>query len=148
MLVSHAACRAVHDHPRNLSDGQLRELAAAGGLLGVMLHPLAIDPERRTIDRACEHLERAAEVMGVGRVALGGDFVRRLTEALPPTPPTPDGLMPPGLDEGSTLEGLEGPQDYPRLAAALAARGWSERDVAAVMGGSLLAFLRRALPDR
>lgn len=145
VLVSHAACSAVNDHPRNLDDDQLRALAAAGGVLGVMLHPLAVDPERRTVDRACEHVEHAAEVMGVERVALGGDFVKRLTEVLPPLAPLPDGLLPPGLEEGSALEGLEGPQDYPRLAAALAARGWSGPEVAAVMGGNLLAFLRRAL---
>ena len=45
VICSHAACRAVNDHPRNLTDDQLRALADAGGLLGLMLHPLAIGHE-------------------------------------------------------------------------------------------------------
>jgi membrane dipeptidase len=147
LLVSHAACRAVHDHPRNLEDAQLRALADAGGMLGLMLHPLAIDHERRTIDRAIDHLEHAAEVMGRDRIGLGGDFVRRIMEVLPPLPETPEGLAPPGLERGSALDGLAGPEDYPALAAALSGRGWAAADVAAVMGGNLLGFLRGALPS-
>jgi membrane dipeptidase len=148
LLVSHAACRVVHDHPRNLVDDQLRALADADGLLGLMLHPLAIDHERRTIDRAVDHLEHAADVMGLDRIGLGGDFVRRIMDVLPPLPETPEGLAPPGLERGSALDGLAGPEDYPALAAALERRGWREEDVAAVMGGNLLRFLRRSLPER
>jgi len=54
--------------------------------------------------------------------------------------------MPPGLEVGSSIEGLAGPEDYPALATALAARGWSTEDVAAVTHGNLLRFLRAALP--
>ena len=39
VICTHAACRAVNDHPRNLTDDQLRALADAGGLFGLMLHP-------------------------------------------------------------------------------------------------------------
>ena len=86
VVVSHAACRRVNDHPRNLTDEQLRALAERRGLLGLMLHPLAIDAERRRIDRAIDHLEHAAEVMGWERLCLGGDFIRRLTALLRPHP--------------------------------------------------------------
>ena len=49
VICTHAACRSVNDHPRNLTDDQLRALAAAGGLFGLMLHPLAIGHEQRTL---------------------------------------------------------------------------------------------------
>jgi membrane dipeptidase len=146
VVVSHAACQAVNDHPRNLSDEQLRALAERDGLFCLMLHPLAIDPERRTIERAIDHLEHAAEMMGVARVWLGGDFVARLTRELPAIPDPPDGLLPMGMELGSSLEGLAGPEDYPALVEALRARGWGDEDVAAVMGGNLLRFLAKALP--
>jgi membrane dipeptidase len=146
VLVSHAACRAVNDHPRNVSDEQLRALAERGGLLGLMLHPLAIDHERRTIARVVDHLDHAASVMGVEHVCLGGDFVQRLSRVLPPSAPLPDGLMPAGLEEGSAIEGLAGPEDYPALSEALATHGWSAADIDAVTGVNLLGFLRRALP--
>jgi membrane dipeptidase len=147
VLVSHAGCRAVNDHPRNLTDEQLRALAARDGVFCLMLHPLAIDPTRRTIARAIDHLEHAAGVVGVERVGLGGDFIARLSGALPAAPDPPDGLLPPGLELGSALEGLAGPEDYPALGAGLRSRGWSQPDTDAVMGGNLLALLRRSLPD-
>jgi membrane dipeptidase len=146
VLVSHAACRAVHDHPRNLSDDQLRVLAWRGGLLGMMLLPLVVGLDRPTIDGAIDHLEHAVEVMGVEHVALGGDFTVRLARELPPEPLPADSLTPPGVSLDSALEGLSGPEHYPALQLALRARGWSETDVEAVMGGNVVSFLRAALP--
>ena len=147
VLSSHGGCSAVHDTPRNLDDRQLRALAAAGGLVGVMLHPIAIGPERGTIAGVIEHLEHAAEVVGVDGVCLGGDFTRRLWEAMP-TPALPeDGLTPAGHRPGAGIEGLTGPEDYQRLVAALRERGWADADVEAVASGNLLRFLRRALPS-
>jgi membrane dipeptidase len=146
VLVSHAACRAVNDHPRNVTDEQLRALAERDGLLGLMLHPLAIDHEQRTINRAIDHLEHAAALVGVRHLCLGGDFVARITRELPAIPPPADGLMPPGLELGSVLEALAGPEDYPTLLSGLAARGWSADDIDAVSHRNLLRFLRAALP--
>jgi membrane dipeptidase len=145
VLCSHGGCRSVYDTPRNLGDEQLRALAAAGGLFGVMLHPLAIDPVTRTIDRVVDHLEHAISVMGADRVCLGGDFTQRLWEAMPPPPETEDGLVPPGLAPGAGIDGLTGPECYPRLVDALAARGWAQPEVDAVTSRNLLGFLRKAL---
>jgi membrane dipeptidase len=147
VLVSHAACRAVHDHPRNLTDDQLRAVAERGGLLGMMLLPLVVDPQRPTIDRAIDHLEHAVEVMGIEHVGLGGDFTARLVAQLPAEPSTADSLLPPGMELGAALEGLAGPEDYPALEVALRRRGWGEDDIAAVMDGNVIRFLRGALPD-
>lgn len=146
VLVSHAGCRAVNDHPRNVTDEQLKALAARQGLIGLMLHPLAIDHERRTIPRVIDHLEHAAATIGVDHICLGGDFVARISRELPPTPEPADGLMPPGLESGSSIEGLAGPEDYPTLERALADRGWSSRDIDAVTHRNLLGFLRASLP--
>jgi membrane dipeptidase len=147
VICSHAACRAVNEHPRNLSDEQLRALGDAGGLLGLMIHPLAIGHEQRTIDRVVEHLEHAVELMGADRVCLGGDFTTRLAQVLPPMPEPADGLRPDGLAPGSGIEGLKGPEDYPTLVTALNARGWKVEEIDAVCGVNLLDLLRRALPD-
>lgn len=146
IICSHSACRALNDHPRNLTDDQLRSLADAGGILGVMLHPLAIGSKRRTIDRVVDHLEHAIGVVGVDRVCLGSDFTTRLGDVLPPRPGPADGLMPEGLEPGAGIEGLKGPEDYPALLAAMLTRGWSGADIDAVSCGNLIGFLRRSLP--
>jgi membrane dipeptidase len=145
ILCSHGSRRAVHDTPRNLDDDQLRALGDAGGLFGLMLHPLAIDPIERTIDRVIDHLEHAASLLGVERLCLGGDFTRRLWEAMPPPPEPKDGLMPAGLEPGVGLDGLVGPEDYPNLLSGLERRGWSQEDIVAVTRGNLLRFLRASL---
>ena len=145
ILCSHGGCRGVHETPRNLDDDQLRALARAGGIFGLMLHPIAIGRERRTIDGVIDHLEHAASVIGVERICLGGDFTRRLWQAMPPPPEPKDGLMPPGLTPGLGIEGLVGPEDYPALVEGLERRGWASADVAAVTSENLLRFLRASL---
>ena len=110
-----------------------------------MLHPLTVDPERRTIARAIDHIEHAAATIGAERVCLGGDWTKRLRELLP-SAPLPDGLEPPGLDPGSSLEGLAGPEDYPALVEALEARGWAGERLEGLLSGNLLRLLREALP--
>jgi membrane dipeptidase len=145
VLCSHGACRAVHDTPRNLTDDQLRALADAGGILGLMLHPLAIDPVERTLDRVVDHLEHACALIGPDRVCLGGDFTRRLWQVIPPPPEPKDGLMPAGLVPGAGIDDLAGSRDYPNLVATLERRGWSAADVEAVSSANLLRFLRASL---
>jgi membrane dipeptidase len=145
VCVTHAGCRAVNDTPRNLSDSQLRALAERDGIFGLMLHPLAIDPASPTIERVIDHLDHAAAVVGPERICLGGDWIKRLHELMP-APAPPDGLMPPGLAEGTTIEGLSGPEDYPALVAALRERGWAGAQLDGLLSENLLRFLRVALP--
>ena len=145
VLCSHGGCRGVFDTPRNLDDDQLRALAAADGIFGLMLHPVAIGPERRTIDGVIDHLEHAVAVIGIEHVCLGGDFTKRLWEAMPPPPEPKDGLAPPGVTPGQGIEDLTGPECYPALVAGLERRGWSGEDVKAVTSANLLRFLRDSL---
>ena len=145
VICSHGGCRSVYDTPRNLDDDQLRALAEAGGLFGLMLHPFATGIERRTLDGVVDQLEHAVSVMGLERVCLGGDFTRRLWEAMPPPPEPKDGLAPAGSKPGMGIEGLVGPEDYPALVEALSRRGWNDQEVAAVTSDNLLRFLRASL---
>ena len=145
VCVTHAGCRAVNETPRNLSDEQLRGLAGRDGVFGLMIHPLAIDPVSRTIGRVVDHVEHAASVIGPEHVCLGGDWIERLHELMP-APAPPDGLMPPGLAEGTTIAGLAGPEDYPALVEALRARGWDGERLDGLLSRNLLRFLRESLP--
>ena len=112
-----------------------------------MLHPIAIGPERADASTASSTTSSMrSSVMGVDRVCLGGDFTKRLWEAMPPPPEPKDGLMPPGLTPGLGIEGLTGSEQYPALARARSgARGWNEEEVTAVTSGNLLRFLRASL---
>ena len=136
VFVSHASCRAIYDHRRNLDDAQLTAAAEHGGVVCLMPHPLVVDPTRPTIDRFLDHINHAVSVIGIDRVGLGGDFLQQIARA------TGDGTQTfEGIAIDATLEGLEGPRDYPRLLEALRARGYSREDIEAIAGGNLLRFL-------
>jgi membrane dipeptidase len=75
------------------------------------------DPRPRArIDDVVAHVEHVREVAGIDHVGLGGDYD--------------------GVDQ--LPEGLEDVTGYPRLLAALAERGWSPTDLAALAGGNAL----------
>ena len=72
VLVTHSFCRALNDHPRGLSDEQLRALGAHGGLVGV-----AFDPDflgQGSIDEAMRHIDRIASLAGEDSVSIGSDW--------------------------------------------------------------------------
>jgi membrane dipeptidase len=136
VFVSHASCRAVHEHRRNLDDAQLAAISEHGGVVCLMPHPLVVDPVRPTLDRFVDHVDHAVSVAGVDRVGLGGDFLKQIAHATGTENHTQDGVA---ID--ATVEGLEGPRDYPGLLALLGKRGYSVADVEAIAGGNLLRFL-------
>lgn len=136
VFVSHASCRAVHDHRRNLDDAQLTAIAEHGGVVCLMPHPLVVDPGRPTMDRFIDHVDHAVSVVGADRVGLGGDFLKQIAQATEMGHHSQD-----GVDIEATVEGLEGPRDYPRLLEALRAHGYSAADVDGIAGGNLLRFL-------
>ena len=75
IVCSHASCRALCDHPRNLDDEQMKALAAKDGVMQVTLYPgfLRLNGEATILD-AMAHLDHAVEVMGIDHVGLGSDF--------------------------------------------------------------------------
>jgi membrane dipeptidase len=72
VLVTHSFCRAIGDHPRGLTDEQLRVLGDHGGLVG-----LAFDPDflgKGSVDEALLHIERIASLAGEEAVSIGSDW--------------------------------------------------------------------------
>lgn len=76
IVASHSNCRALCDVPRNLTDAQLRAIAASGGVVGVNVYGQFVcpDAERRTAEQLALHAAHMAEVMGVEHVGCGFDF--------------------------------------------------------------------------
>ena len=75
IVCSHSSCRALCNHPRNLTDEQMRALAAAGGVMQITIYPgfLRSDGEA-TLHDVMKHVEHAVQVMGIDHVGLGTDF--------------------------------------------------------------------------
>lgn len=102
-LVSHTACAALAPHRRNLTDSQMREVAAAGGLIGIAVFPgfLSTEGDRVNVARVVDHMLHAIEKAGVDSVGLGTDL---------------DGIE-------SLPEGFAGVQDLGKIGSELERRG-------------------------
>jgi microsomal dipeptidase-like Zn-dependent dipeptidase/anthranilate/para-aminobenzoate synthase component II len=116
IVCSHSSCRALCDHPRNLTDEQMRRLAAAGGVMQVTLYNgfLVRDGEATILD-AIAHLEHAIHVMGIDHVGLGTDF-----------------------DGDGGIRGLRDASELIQFTRQLLARQYSERDIQKIWGGNFL----------
>jgi membrane dipeptidase len=143
VIASHSSARALRDHHRNLTDDQLRGIAATGGVVCVNFVPGFVHDREFTVDRLVDHFEHIAKVAGVAHVGLGPDFVREVFGEL--LPKWCEFVVTEGLDSRDNIPGLEGPRGLPLVTEALLARGWPEDDVRAVVGGNVLRLFRAEL---
>ena len=74
IVCSHSSAKALCDHPRNLTDAQMRALANAGGVAQVTLYHGFLNPSNATILDAIEHLNHMVNIMGIEHVGIGTDF--------------------------------------------------------------------------
>lgn len=75
IAASHSSSRALCNHPRNLTDDQLKALAAKGGVAQVTLYSGFLREEGpATIQDAIEHLNHMVNIMGIEHVGIGTDF--------------------------------------------------------------------------
>lgn len=114
VIVSHTGVKGTCDNSRNLSDAELRGIARTGGVIGIAYFEVAVcGTDAAAIARAIRH---TADTVGVDAVALGSDF---------------DGAVVVPFD--TTGLGL--------LIDALFQAGFSEQDIAKIMGGNALRVL-------
>ncbi len=142
VIATHSSARALRDHHRNLTDDQLRAVAAGGGVVCVNSFAgfLTDDGGSATVDDLVDHVLHVTRVAGPQAVGLGMDFLQEvLAEKVPPCDLP---MVVEGVDVLHCVPGLEGPAGMPLVTAALCARGVDEPDVRAVLGGNALRLLR------
>lgn len=142
-IATHSSARALCDHHRNLTDDQIRGIAAGGGLVCVNFFAPFLHPSDHTVDRLVDHLEHVASLVGVEHVGLGPDFVKEVLADT--TPPCCEAPYPGVVPAETYLPGLEGPEGLPLLTEALVRRGWDETDILAVLGENVHRFLHAEL---
>lgn len=120
VVASHSCCRALCDHPRNLTDEQLRALGEAGGVVGITFVPDFIDADAPDMGRLVDHVLHAVDQAGEEAVGLGSDF-----------------------DGGGDLLAHAG--NYPEITAELLERGAGEAAVRAILGLNHLRLLRQVV---
>ncbi len=76
ILASHSNARALCNHPRNLTDDQIRMIAESGGLIGMnSFKQFVSDKEAyQNIDGLRRHIAHIINLVGVNHLAFGFDF--------------------------------------------------------------------------
>jgi membrane dipeptidase len=121
VLFTHGNCKALFDHRRNLTDEQIRALAANGGVFGISVVDAFMGEDQGDVARTADHLDHAVQLVGADHVGYGSDF---------------DGTnrLPTGLGSVDLL---------PNLTAELIGRGYDEPTLAKILGGNYLRVFER-----
>ena len=155
VAITHAACRAVADHPRNKSDAELRLLAERGGVMGLYFMPyLRLAGQPLAVDLIA-HLEHAIDVCGEDHVGLGTDggttaiddmaaFRRELEDEIAQRRALGIGAPGETADVTTFLPDLCGPTQFQRLAELLQARGHGAARIEKILGGNFRRLMAEA----
>jgi microsomal dipeptidase-like Zn-dependent dipeptidase len=121
VVVSHTGVKGTCDNNRNLSDDQIRAVAARGGLIGIGYWETATcGTDARAIVKAMRYV---SDRVGVEHVALGSDF---------------DGAVTAPFDTTGVVE----------ITDAMLATGYSEPEIRMIMGENVMTFLKANLPEK
>ena len=147
VIASHSSCRDLSNHPRNMSDQMIRDLAKQGGVIQITFVDQFLDVEHHAAreasirkaasdgeaetdrepippvnwERIVDHIDHAVRVAGVEHVGLGSDF---------------DGAdMPRGMEDVSFL---------PRITGELLKRGYDEVQIRLILGENTMRVLQVA----
>ena len=151
VIMTHAGCTAIHAHPRNKTDQQLKALADKGGVMGIYDLPyLSASPKQPTVDDYMAHMEHALKVMGEDHVGVGSDT------GLEPFDTGPkgmaefnkseeqrqkSGLAAPEEDRPTYVIGLNIPRRIEVIADQLLKRGYPARLTEKVVGENFVRVL-------
>jgi len=118
VMVSHIGVRAVLDSQRNLTDDQIKRIAANGGIIGIAFFDMAVgEPE---IDGIIASMKHVRDLVGIEYVALGSDY---------------DGAVAVPFD----ITGL------PIIVEGLLNEGFTEDEIKAIMGENVKRFFLKNL---
>lgn len=142
VIASHSNARALHDHPRNVTDDMIRAIAASGGVVGAVAVAGFIATRDASIARWVDHIDHIKGLVGIDHIAVGFDFYKSLldmnaSQEIPAWRP-PDGMPP------LEFAGMVDYPDVPGLTAELVRRGYSEDELRKIFRDNFLRVLGEA----
>ena len=123
-ISTHTNVFALCPHTYNMTDDQLKALAAKGGVIGIIPYHglLDPDPKKENLDRMVDHILYVADLVGIDTVGIGSDF-----------------------DGGSNLSDISDGTQLVNLTRAMLARGLTEEEIKKIWGGNFLRVLRQTI---
>ncbi len=132
-IFSHSNCRAVYEHPRNISDLLIRTCAARGGVMGINGIGDFLGPAGTPLVPALlAHIDHVVQMVGPDHVGLALDYVYDQDE-LRDYMKTMPALFPDGLPDDLPLVP---PEAFGDIVEGLIGLGYGDEAIRAVLGGS------------
>jgi len=149
IAITHANPAQWHPARRNKSDDILKALAASGGMIGFSLYPHHLkDKSQCSIESFCEMIARTAELMGVEQLGLGSDLCQDQPDSVVEWMRVGRWTKQIDYGEGSAKDAgfppmpswFQDNRDFSNIETGLRSVGFSEQDVAGIMGENWLRF--------
>jgi membrane dipeptidase len=145
VCYSHCLPSGLKEHPRNKSDAQLKEIADAGGFVGVtMFAPFLKRGIDATIDDYIEAIDYVVNVVGEDAVGIGTDFTQGYSVDFFDWLTHDKGRYRRLTNFGKVVnpEGIRTIGEFPNLTAAMERAGWSEGRIRKIMGENWVRVFR------
>ena len=145
VIFSHSNCAALHPHPRNISDDLIRACAATGGLVGINGVGIFLGLNDISSQTYARHVDHVVQLVGPAHVSIALDYVfdtRELEEHVEKM----KGTFPPGLGYELGARFVP-PEQLEEIVTLLQGWGYSDADLAALLGGNLLRLARQVWKD-
>jgi membrane dipeptidase len=153
VIASHSGCKALHGHQRNLTDDQLRALAANGGVVGIVFCTAFLKDEAQQADARVRETPGFKAIAGVNDTDVflkQGEYMQQHAPPLSLDTVVDHiahavevaGVEHVGIGSdydgiGRTPQGLEDASCYGNLAQRMLDRGFGEEDVLRILGGNM-----------
>ena len=120
VVCTHSNCRALCDHPRNLTDEQMKTLAEAGGVMQLTLYAgfLRDDDQQASVCDFIRHMKHAVSIMGIDHVGIGSDF-----------------------DGDGGVSGAANAAELLNITCHLIKAGFSDTDIEKIWGGNFMRIM-------
>lgn len=117
IIASHSSVRSLCNHPRNLTDEQIKALADHNGVMQICLYKGFINPEedKASLSDAIRHINHVVKLVGIDYVGIGSDF-----------------------DGDGELIGCSATNELINITVRLLEEGYSEEDIRKIWGGNLI----------
>jgi len=141
VILSHSNPRTLVDHPRNVSDDLMRAVAATGGVVGIVGSGIFLGDNDISTEAVVRHIDYAVQLIGPDHVGLGLDYVFDLSE-----------LEEYVKNQAATFPARHGydreflfiePERTPVIAESLSNLGYSQGNLASILGGNWMRVARR-----
>ncbi|HVE05932.1 MAG TPA: dipeptidase [Paraburkholderia sp.] len=145
VCYSHCLPSGLKEHPRNKSDQQLKEIADAGGFVGVtMFAPFLKRGIDATVEDYVEAIDYVVNLIGEDTVGIGTDFTQGYTVDFFDWITHDKGRYRRLTNFGKVVnpEGIRTIGEFPNLTHAMERAGWSETRIRKIMGENWVRVFR------